>query len=162
MQLKRTHKGDFMSPETRSAVMRKIKGRGTKPELAVEAMLVKLGVPFETHARDLPGKPDFVIREARVVVFVDGDFWHGWRFDEWRLKLSEKWDAKIAANRRRDARNRRLLREQGWLVVRLWEHQVNDSPARCQRRLRRALDLLLLTPPPGSLAASEAGSAKPK
>lgn len=136
--------------------MAKIKGRGTKPELAVEAMLVQLGVPFETHARDLPGRPDFVVREARVVVLVDGDFWHGWRFEKWRFKLSEKWEAKIDANRRRDARNRRLLRQHGWTIVRLWEHQVENSPARCRQRLRRALELLLLAPQPGSLAADEA------
>jgi DNA mismatch endonuclease (patch repair protein) len=123
--------------------MAKIKGRGTKPEMAVEAMLTKLGVPFETQARDLPGRPDFVIRDARVVVFVDGDFWHGWRFDQWRLKLSEEWEAKIASNRRRDARNRRLLRGQGWTVVRVWEHQVVKAPANCVRRLRCALDLAI-------------------
>ncbi len=132
-----------MSPTTRSAVMAKIKGHGTKPELAVEAILLNLGVPFEKQGRDLPGRPDFVIRDARVVVLVDGDFWHGWKFEEWRLKLSEKWEAKIAANRRRDARNRKLLRDQGWTVVRIWEHQVAKTPANCRRRLRRALGLLL-------------------
>lgn len=158
----RLHRGDFMSVATRSAVMAKINGRGTKPELAVEAILSKLGVPFEKQVRDLPGRPDFVIRDARVVVLVDGDFWHGWKFDEWRLKLSEKWEAKIAANRRRDTRNRKLLREQGWTVVRIWEHQVAKTPSGCRRRLRRALGPLLLTRSPGSLATDEARSAKPE
>lgn len=148
----RQHRGDIMSPEKRSAVMSRIRGRGTKPEAAVQAMLEGLGVPFETHARDLPGRPDFVIRDARVVILVDGDFWHGWRFDEWRLRLSEHWERKIAANRRRDARNRKLLRAGGWTIIRLWEHQVRDSPARCRRRIRRALEALLSSQPPGNLA----------
>lgn len=130
-----------MSVEKRSAVMARIKGRGTKPELAVEQMLSALGVVYETHARDLPGRPDFVIRDARVVVLVDGDFWHGWRFSAWRMKLSEKWEAKIAANIQRDALNRRALRQAAWIIVRLWEHQVRDSPARCKARIKRAIAL---------------------
>jgi DNA mismatch endonuclease (patch repair protein) len=128
-----------MSVEKRSAVMSRIRGRDTGPERAVERMLAGLGEPYESHARDLPGRPDFVLRNARVVVLVDGDFWHGWRFHAWRMKLSEKWETKIAGNIRRDARNRRALREEGWLVVRLWEHQVTDCPARCKARIRRAL-----------------------
>lgn len=153
----RQHRGDIMSAEKRSAVMARIKGRGTKPELAVRAMLEQLGVAFEEHAPDLPGRPDFVVREAQVVVLVDGDFWHGWRFEHWRLKLSEHWERKIAANRRRDALNRKRLRETGWTVVRLWEHQVRDSPARCRQRIRRALAALLLQPAPGSLASTGSG-----
>ena len=120
----RRHKGDIMSPEKRSAVMARIKGRNTGPEQAVAAALGARGLAWEGHARDLPGRPDFVFREEKVAVFVDGDFWHGWRFPQWRDKLSEKWEAKIDGNRRRDARNHSLLRRSGWKVVRLWEHQV--------------------------------------
>jgi DNA mismatch endonuclease (patch repair protein) len=139
---RRLHRGDIMSPEKRSAVMARIRGSGTKPELAVQQMLLQLGVEFETHARDLPGRPDFVLRSAKVAILVDGDFWHGWRFEQWRLKLSEHWERKIASNRRRDTRNRRLLRDAGWTVVRLWEHQVREAPARCRRRIIRALGAL--------------------
>ncbi len=130
-----------MSPEKRSAVMSRIRGKGTKPERLIEEALTATGHSFESHARDLPGRPDFVFREARVAVFVDGDFWHGYQFDEWRLKLSEKWEAKIEATRRRDRRNRRLLRRAGWQVLRLWEHQVEASPKRCLRRIDRLLAL---------------------
>jgi DNA mismatch endonuclease (patch repair protein) len=137
--------------------MSRIRGRGTKPELAVREMLEQLGVAYEEHARDLPGRPDFIVRSARVAVLVDGDFWHGWRFEHWRFKLSEHWEKKIAANRRRDARNRKLLKENGWTVVRLWEHQVRDSPARCRQRMRRALSGLQLQPTPGSLASTGLG-----
>jgi DNA mismatch endonuclease, patch repair protein len=141
-----------MSPEKRSAVMARIRGRDTGPERAVQKMLEALQVPFETHASDLPGKPDFVVRSARLVVIVDGDFWHGWQFERWRLKLSENWERKIATTIRRDARNRRALRRLGWRIVRIWEHQVEASPTRCRRRIRRALEGLLSTSPPGSLA----------
>lgn len=134
----RLHRGDIMSPETRSAVMSRIRGKGTKPELAMEAGLSQRGLIFETHARDLPGRPDIVIREARVAVFVDGDFWHGRDFAKWRLKLSEKWELKIAANISRDRRNRKALRAAGWKVIRIWEREVKADTARCVRRIMRA------------------------
>ena len=141
-----------MSPEKRSAVMARIRGRDTKPELAVAAMLDRMGLAYDSHARDLPGRPDFALREMRVAVLVDGDFWHGWRFAQWRMKLSEKWERKIAGNIRRDARNRRLLRQAGWIVVRLWEHQVTSCPSRCRTRIRSALAKSLLpSVEPGNL-----------
>jgi DNA mismatch endonuclease (patch repair protein) len=133
----RLHRGDIMSPETRSAVMSRIRGKGTKPEVAVELALRGTNLQFEMHAADLPGRPDFVIREARVAVFIDGDFWHGRNFADWRLKLSEKWETKIASNMARDRRNRRALRASGWTVIRIWEHQVKADTARCARRVLR-------------------------
>ena len=119
--------------------MSRIKGRDTGPERQLEAMLRRTRRRFETHARDLPGRPDFVFRKARVAVFVDGDFWHGWRFPAWRLKLSEKWEAKIDANRRRDRRNHARLRRDGWSVVRIWEHQLKRDPQSCLVRILDAL-----------------------
>lgn len=129
-----------MSPEKRSALMARIRGKGTGPEKTMAAAFSSIGLVWEEHVRELPGCPDFVFRETHVAVFVDGDFWHGWRFAQWRDKLSEKWEAKIEANRRRDARNHRRLRRMGWKVVRLWEHQVEKSPMKC---LARVMDELL-------------------
>jgi DNA mismatch endonuclease (patch repair protein) len=135
----RLHRGDIMSPEKRSALMGRIRGRDTGPEREFRKLLKRTGRKFESHARDLPGRPDFVFRRTRVAVFVDGDFWHGWRFPAWRLKLSEKWEAKIESNRRRDARNHARLRRAGWLVVRIWEHQMQRNPLRC---LEKVLDAI--------------------
>lgn len=128
-----------MSPETRSRVMARIRGKDTGPELLIAAALAAQGLEWESHCRDLPGRPDFVFRTAKVVVFIDGDFWHGWRFDEWRHKLSEKWEAKIEANRRRDSRNRRLLRQQGWKVIWIWEHQVERNLKACLRKVAKSI-----------------------
>jgi len=128
-----------MSPETRSAVMARIRGRETGPELLLAGEMRLLGLEWEEHARDLPGRPDFVFREARVAVFVDGDFWHGYQFRDWRDKLSEAWERKIAGNIRRDVRNRATLRSLGWHVVRIWEHQVTARPTASAMRVKRAL-----------------------
>lgn len=135
----RRHRGDIMSPETRSAVMSRIRGKNTGPERAVAAGLASLGLEWESHVRMLPGRPDFVFAAARVAVFVDGDFWHGWRFPQWLDKLSEKWEAKIGATRRRDARNHRKLRRMGWKVVRLWEHQIQRDMPSCLEKVLSAL-----------------------
>lgn len=135
----RRHKGDFLAPEVRSAVMARIRGKNTGPEMAIAQHLRVAGHRFEMHVRELAGSPDFVFRAGRVAVFVDGDFWHGWRFPAWRDKLSEKWEAKIEGNRRRDARNHRKLRRQGWCVIRVWEHEVERDIGRCCSRIERAL-----------------------
>jgi DNA mismatch endonuclease (patch repair protein) len=129
-----------MSPEKRSALMARIKGRNTGPERALAEGIRSFDCLWESHARDLPGCPDFVFRTSRLVVFVDGDFWHGWRFCAWRHKLPEKWEKKIAQNLVRDRRNRAKLRRQGWTVVRIWEHQIERDMAACLSRIKRLLD----------------------
>jgi DNA mismatch endonuclease (patch repair protein) len=128
-----------MSAEKRSALMSRIRGRDTKPELAVARELRILGLRFRSHARDLPGRPDFVFRTEMVAIFVDGDFWHGWRLPAWRHKLTRHWEEKIARNRARDRRNRRALARSGWVVVRLWEHEVERDLAACIARVSSGL-----------------------
>jgi DNA mismatch endonuclease (patch repair protein) len=132
---------DVMTVEQRSACMSKIRGKDTGPECQMLALLQEAGITAERHARELPGRPDFVVREARVAIFVDGDFWHGWRFPVWRHKLAPFWEAKIAANRARDGRNHARLRAAGWRVVRVWEHQLEKRPAHVRTRIAAALGL---------------------
>jgi DNA mismatch endonuclease, patch repair protein len=121
---------DVMSREKRSAFMSRIRGKDTGPERMLAALFRSHRFKFEQHVRELPGRPDFVFRTRRLVVLVDGDFWHGWRFPLWAHKLSPFWCTKIASNRARDARNMRKLRRAGWKVVRVWEHQLETNPAR--------------------------------
>src|SRR5512133_2766599 len=96
---------DVMSPEKRRALMSRIRGKDTGPERLMAALLNQVGIPYECHVKDLPGRPDFVIREHQVAVFVDGDFWHGWRFPQWQAKLTAFWREKNSAARQRDCRN---------------------------------------------------------
>jgi DNA mismatch endonuclease (patch repair protein) len=100
-------------------------------------LLAGAGLFIEAQARDLPGRPDFVLREHRIAIFVDGSFWHGWRFPAWRHKLSERWEAKIEKNRIRDRRNHQALRRKGWKVMRIWDFQLQRNPELC---LKRVLD----------------------
>jgi DNA mismatch endonuclease (patch repair protein) len=133
------HRGDIMSPEKRSRLMSRIRGKDTNPENVVAAGLQRLSLKAERHASDLPGQPDFVFRASRIAIFVDGDFWHGWRFPLWAEKLSDWWREKIKATRARDQRNFARLRRSGWVVVRIWEHQVESDAGRCIRRIVQVL-----------------------
>jgi DNA mismatch endonuclease (patch repair protein) len=119
--------------------MSRIKSTNTSPEREITERLVALRLRFECHPKDVPGRPDVVFRRPRVAVFIDGDFWHGWRFPLWKAKLSDKWATKIELNRARDCRNFRRLRRLKWKVVRIWEHQVEQNPAKCIDRVLRAI-----------------------
>lgn len=80
-----------MSPEMRSRVMARIRGRDTKPELTMAALLIEAGIDFESHTRGLPDRPGFVFHDRRVAAFCDGGFWLGWRLEQWRRTFPEKW-----------------------------------------------------------------------
>ncbi len=130
---------DNLTPEQRRRAMSNVRHFDTAPELVLRSALHRLGLRFRTHARDLPGRPDIVFRRSRVAVFVDGAFWHGFRFPAWRDKLSPYWQAKIQRNRVRDRHNFRKLRRLGWTVVRVWDHQINRDLDGCVRRVSGAV-----------------------
>jgi DNA mismatch endonuclease (patch repair protein) len=119
----------------RFRLMSRISSEGTKPERRMEDALTRIGLPFERQARDLSGRPDIVFRDARVALFVDGNFWHGYRFDAWKADLNDFWRRKISANMALDRRVRRELRVDGWTSVRIWEHQVQADAIACARRV---------------------------
>lgn len=118
-----------------------IRSRGNK---ATELRLIEIfrehGITGWRRNQNLIGKPDFTFRRERVVVFVDGCFWHGCPKCYQRPKSNRKfWDEKIAANRKRDRLVNRELRKLGWHVVRLWQHQLG-KPARVAGIVKRALE----------------------
>ncbi len=119
--------------------MQAVKGKNTSLERKVSSAFHRLGWRYRRNDKLLPGKPDFVFTKARVIVFVDGDFWHGWRYPQWKHKLSEFWRAKIERNRARDRRNFAKLRRDGWLVIRLWGHEVEGDLDACVARVAALL-----------------------
>jgi DNA mismatch endonuclease (patch repair protein) len=130
---------DRHSQAQRSWNMSQIKGMNTTPEVAVRRCAYKRGLRYRTHVMSLSGRPDMVFHSARLVVFIDGDFWHGWRFPQWKGRLKPFWEAKIERNRRRDKKNFRKLRREGWHVIRLWEHEVKADVEDCVDRIVRAI-----------------------
>ncbi|OIO51426.1 very short patch repair endonuclease [Candidatus Uhrbacteria bacterium CG_4_10_14_0_8_um_filter_58_22] len=131
---------DRVTPEVRSRIMSKIRSRNTGPELLVFRELSRHGIRFRRHYRPIPGTPDLAQPSRRIAVFIDGSFWHGYRYPLWRHKLpSQFWRDKIERNRLRDRRNFARLRRQGWLVLRVWEHQLKRRPDACFERLIRVM-----------------------
>lgn len=115
---------DVFSAEKRSAVMRRVKGRDTAPELAVRRVLRAAGVGYRLGGCGLPGRPDVVMKGRRTVIFVHGCFWHG--HDCARGARQPKsnagyWIAKINRNRARDAAAQTALEAGGWRVLTVWE-----------------------------------------
>lgn len=102
-------------------------------------MLHRKGLRFRKHVKDLPGKPDVVFSRAKVAVFVDGDFWHGYEFPSWENKVSDFWKNKISKNRERDAKNHPMLREMGWTIIRLWQHELKQNFDGCIERIISAV-----------------------
>jgi len=122
------------SSEQASRSMQGNRSKDTKPEMMLRRELWHRGHRYRLHRDDLPGRPDIVFVGDRVAVFCDGDFWHGRNWETRKKKLerganSDYWVEKIAANRKRDERHTRVLEEDGWTVVRLWESQIREDPS---------------------------------
>lgn len=130
---------DNLTPQQRSYCMSRVKGKDTGIERLVRSALHKRGFRFRKHVKTLAGRPDIVFSRARVAVFIDGDFWHGYRFPQWKDDLAPFWQDKIEANRRRDARNFRLLRDEDWKVIRIWQHQIERDLDACVDRIAVAV-----------------------
>lgn len=118
---------DNLTQEQRSYCMSRVRSKDTGLEMMVRSELHKNGLRFRKHVRELPGKPDVVFSSAKVAVFIDGDFWHGYQFRQWKASLSSFWREKISTNRKRDERNFAELRGLGWRVIRIWGHEIKTD-----------------------------------
>jgi DNA mismatch endonuclease (patch repair protein) len=123
---------DVYDAAKRSAVMRRVKGRDTTPEMKVRKALTKLGARYRLHRKDLPGNPDIVMPGRRLAIFVHGCFWHGHdcaRGARAPKQNHEYWVGKIGRNVARDARSAEALAAQGWRVEVIWECELRDAEA---------------------------------
>jgi DNA mismatch endonuclease, patch repair protein len=130
---------DLRSPEQRFRAMSNVKLKDGSLEVAIRSELHKRGYRFRKHVRTLPGSPDAVFPSEKVAIFIDGDFWHGYRLPTWEHKLDAFWRQKIRANRARDRKNFRRLRNMGWQVIRIWQHEIRKDPNRCIDRIAATL-----------------------
>ena len=134
---------DVFSIEKRSAVMARVRGKDTSPELKVRRMLWAMGLRYRLHRRDLPGAPDIVLASRRLAVFVHGCFWHGHdcaRGARVPKQNRDYWTGKIGRNRTRDAANLATLESKGWTALIVWECELKD-PSALEVRLRAATGL---------------------
>ena len=115
----------------RSENMRAIRGKDTKPEMAVRSIVHRLGYRFRLHRADLPGTPDLVFPARSKVIFVHGCFWHSHGCKTGLVPKSNRdfWLPKLRRNKVRDGRNLEALARQGWNALVVWECELRDLRA---------------------------------
>lgn len=130
---------DTVTPKRRSEIMRRVRSRGTGPELIVRRMVRGMGIRYRSCARHLPGKPDLIVAGQQKAILVHGCFWHGHHCEAGKLPKSHRsyWKHKQVKNALRDKRNARELRSEGWKLMVIWECEIRGS--RLRTRLSRFL-----------------------
>jgi DNA mismatch endonuclease (patch repair protein) len=133
---------DTFSKTERSRIMAAVKSHDTTPEMVVRRLVHRLGFRYRLHAGNLAGKPDLVFPRLRKVIFVHGCFWHMHGCGRCRIPADHRpyWIAKLERNARRDRRNRRALRKEGWNLLVIWECQTTkDRIKSLEERIARFL-----------------------
>jgi len=128
---------DIFTPQKRSWIMSRIRSKDTKIEKVMASLLRKNRIHYRRHPK-LFGNPDSIV-EKKILVFCDGDFWHGYRYERKKKPPKKFWRDKIERNMERDRKVSRKLRADGWPVVRLWEHDIEMRPEKCVGKIRRCL-----------------------
>lgn len=121
---------DVFTTKDRSALMARIQGKNTKPEILVRRVVHGLGYRYRLHRRDLPGTPDLTFPRLRKIIFVHGCFWHqhsGCRYAYMPKSNVAFWEQKFSANRDRDLTSLRKLRKLGWEVLVVWECEIERT-----------------------------------
>lgn len=132
----------FITSKKRSGIMKKIKSKDTQPEIMLRRELWKRGYRYRKNFSELPGKPDIVFIRKKVVVFIDGDFWHGYNWEEKKRKIlnnKEYWVKKIEKNIERDRENTKKLSNMGYKVIRFWEHEIKTDINKCVNEIIETL-----------------------
>lgn len=131
---------DVFTKKKRSQIMSRIRAKNTGLEKAVFSYLRKQGVYFRKHYDRVPGKPDIAIPSKKIAVFINGDFWHGYKFSEWKNRMPAiYWREKIQSNIDRDKKSKRQLKRMGWKILSIWGHEIKEKP---ERTLKRIADFL--------------------
>lgn len=125
---------DIFTPEKRSWVMSRIRGTNTKIDLQMNEILQGLGFQYQMYPK-MHCNPDFIIEDQRIAIFCDGDFWHGYNYYKKKKPSKKYWKEKIKRNMKRDIRNTRKLRREGWSVLRFWEHDIEKRTGMCIDRI---------------------------
>lgn len=124
----------FYTTRAKSKQMSKIRAKNTKPEMIFRKALWKTGYRYRVHSKKLIGKPDILLDKHKTIIFIDGDFWHGYNWKEKRDKIKSNrkfWIPKIERNMQRDLEVNLFLIENGYKVFRFWEWQIKKDLASC-------------------------------
>ncbi len=127
---------DIYSKSKRYDIMTKIHAKENKYEILVRKYLFNKGFRFRKNVQTLPGKPDIVLPRYKVVIFINGCFWHGHtcKLGKRPQKNQFFWNNKIDANIIRDKKQALELHSKGWKVILIWQCEIKNKTL-CERRL---------------------------
>jgi len=137
-------KHGFETTKERSDLMRKIKAKNTTPEIILRKALWNEGIRYRKENKEIIGNPDIAIKKYKLAIFIDGEFWHGYNWHEKKNKIKsnrEYWIKKIERNIVRDKKYNQLLKEQNWIVLRFWEHEIKKELNKCVEKVKDAIAL---------------------
>ena len=132
----------FHTTRSRSDLMKRIRSTNTTPELLLRKELWRLGYRYRLNVAKLKGKPDIVFNKYKLVIFVDGEFWHGynWPKKKPKIKANRKyWIKKIERNMERDLENTKYLVSIGYVVLRFWENEIKKDLPGCIQKFTAQL-----------------------
>lgn len=133
----------FYTTPARSKQMSRIRFKNSKPEMVLRRALWNMGIRFRIHSKDLPGHPDVVIHKYRIAVFVDGEFWHGYQWEQRKGNIKTNrgfWLPKIERNMQRDRQVNEKLQKLGYTVIRFWGNQVKTELGVCIMDILKELE----------------------
>lgn len=142
MSKKKSKRPDGMS--SRSYNMSMIKSKNTRVEILLRKELWRRGLRYRKNCSYIYGKPDLVFLRKQIAVFIDGEFWHGYNFEETKSRLNSNkdfWVKKIERNIERDFEITQFLIEQGWAVLRFWDFEIKNDLARCADKIEHAVKI---------------------
>jgi len=139
---------DVLTPEQRHKCMSHIRSSETKPEIFFRKALWKWGIRYRKNVRSLFGTPDIAIKKYKIVIFIDGDFWHG---NDWKKKnfssqeellssYSDFWQNKIRHNIARDKKVTRYYKKIGWTILRFWTSETEKNLNKCIIKTVKKID----------------------
>lgn len=124
----------FETTKERSLLMSKIKSSNTIPELLFRKRLWAEGIRYRISNKNIFGNPDITIRKSKIAIFIDGSFWHGYKWNEKKVRINSNkkyWVNKIEHNIERDIDVKNILTDQGWIVLRFWDWEIKKKMDLC-------------------------------
>ncbi|MAN27704.1 very short patch repair endonuclease [Mesonia oceanica] len=133
----------FYTTKKRSKIMSKIKGKDSKPEVKFRKALWHLGYRYRKNYKKLIGKPDIVFQKYKTVIFIDGEFWHGYKWNEKKENIKSNrafWIPKIERNMQRDQEVNQALQQDGYQVFRFWQKDIKENLNSCLEEVIKHLE----------------------
>lgn len=133
---------DRFTREHKRKNLQAVKSSGSKIEIKLAKALWNKGYRYRKNNKTVYGKPDFTFKKIKLAIFADGEFWHGYKWNEKKPTIKNNrdfWISKIERNIERDREVNETLKKQGWTVLRFWETEINKNLSNCVRKIEGAI-----------------------